>query len=105
METMQPVNPVQIISDFLKSGFGTSMMQKLAAINRTIELGAINEISFSLGGDGFRARNKNGREEAAIAYDIYDVSVTQSSAETVVEGDAETSFSRFISQCFQTQMR
>ena len=104
METMQPVNPVQIISDFLKSEVGIGMMQRLAAINRTIELGAINEISFFLGGDGFRARDKNGCEEAATAYDIYDVSVTQSSAETV-EGDAATSFARFIYQRFQTQMR
>jgi hypothetical protein len=104
MKTMQPVNPVQIISDFLKSGLGMDMMQRLAAINRTIELGAINEISFFLGRDGFRARNKNGCEEAATAYDIYDVSVTQSSAETV-EGDAETSFACFISQRSQTQTR
>lgn len=79
------VNPVQVVSDFLKSPDGEAMRAALAETGRVVEIGVVNKDTTDsalivFGGDGFRART-NDRERPAHAYDVFDAVMEQPSGD------------------------
>lgn len=89
------VNPVQVVSDFLKSPDGQTTMRILAEQDRCVVLGCVDGVSIMLERDGFKAVRGNGSKEQATAYDAYDCFAEGKTCAVTIDG-ATAGFRNFV---------
>lgn len=78
------------------------MMASIGETDRHVEIGAVDGVLIVLGKQGFKARG-DGREEPAIAYDVFDAVMAGQSAQQEKDKTRETFLCSLKERIAETQ--